>query len=108
MLISITVIFGILWFPIKLVLMIQILDHTVDCWELYDLTKYIAHVIAMSSTCYNPLLYGLMNSAFRTEFAKLWSCARIINATKYKDHENDPRIVEERIECTTGSTDLSQ
>ena len=26
---------------------------------------FLSHVIAMSSTCYNPLLYGWLNSAFR-------------------------------------------
>jgi hypothetical protein len=30
----------------------------------------------MSSTCYNPLLYGWMNTGFRTEFSKLLPCLR--------------------------------
>jgi hypothetical protein len=30
----------------------------------------------MSSTCYNPLLYGWLNTAFRQEFSKLLPCLR--------------------------------
>ena len=66
---------------------------------MYYLAFFITHVIAMSSTCYNPFLYGWMNTgekftntndckyrirhmiyhllfyvAFRAEFTKLCSC----------------------------------
>ena len=74
MLISIAVIFGICWFPINLFnLVFDILELIINahCWGLKFLTFFIVHVIAMSSTCYNPFLYGLLNPAFREEFAKL-------------------------------------
>ena len=78
MLISITIIFVICWFPSRLIQMIDAINYEVmDCWELWKLINTIVHVIAMSSTCYNPFLYGLMNPAFKTEYSKLWSCARI-------------------------------
>ena len=35
------------------------------CWPYYYITFFICHVVAMSSTCYNPLLYGWFNNAFR-------------------------------------------
>ena len=35
------------------------------CWPYYYITFFICHVAAMSSTCYNPLLYGWFNNAFR-------------------------------------------
>ena len=71
------------------------------CWELYYLAFFICHVIAMSSICYNPFLYGWMNTgsyyccafvcpyknkktftsilhflAFRSEFLKLCPCMK--------------------------------
>ena len=41
-----------------------------DCWQYFYVTFFIAHVFAMSSTCYNPFLYGWLNTAFRTEFSR--------------------------------------
>ena len=103
-LITVTVLFGICWIPDQLNLVIRELNSRVKCWELSELILYIFHVIAMSSTCYNPFLYGLMNPAFKAEFAKLWSCAR-----ENLERENDSGFVEERIrieECTTDATGL--
>ena len=78
MLILITIIFGICWFPSRLMQMVSVvLERNRFCLELWELTKFIVHVVAMSSACYNPFLYGLMNSAFKTEYSKLCSCAQI-------------------------------
>ena len=80
MLISIAVIFGICWFPINLInLGLNIfseLGENLLCWKLLYLFFILTHVIAMSSTCYNPFpfLYGLLNPAFRAEFVKFGSC----------------------------------
>ena len=84
------IIFGTSWFPINL---INLVADSVDlgtenicifkllsiitmlgCWPLYYLCFFICHIVAMSSTCYNPLLYGWLNSSFRTEFHKLCPC----------------------------------
>ena len=111
MLITITVLFGICWFPSRLLQMVWTVDHSVRCWKLWKLTEYTVHVIAMFSTCFNPFLYGFMNTAFKEAFAKLWSCARKTEAMKNRERENDSGFVEERVsieECTTSSTGLSQ
>ena len=79
MLISIAVIFGICWFPINLInLVLNIfseLGENLHCWKLLYLFFILTHVIAMSSTCYNPFFYGWLNPAFRAEFAKFGFCA---------------------------------
>ena len=76
MLIAMVVIFGLCWFPIQLLsTMFYVVDKKViTCWKLHDLTFYFAHVMAMSSACCNPFLYGLMNPAFKSEFTKICSC----------------------------------
>jgi len=64
MLIAMVIIFAISWFPINLInLLADCLQ--LDCWSLYYVMFFLSHVIAMSSTCYNPLLYGWFNTAFR-------------------------------------------
>ena len=95
MLMAMVFIFGICWFPQNLIQHLSDIDK-VFCWELYFLSLYIAHVIAMSSTCYNPFLYGWMNPAFKTEFAKL--CSRFLNiATAKQDSHNSVNDVSEEV-----------
>ena len=97
MLILVTVIFGICWFPAQLS---QVIIAKVDifCWKLRELTMCILHVLAMSSACYNPFLYCFMNTAFKEAFTKLCPCARKTAATKNQDREGGPRPVEGRIQ----------
>ena len=46
------------------------MNNTAGCWSYYYVTFFLSHIIAMSSTCYNPFLYGWLNTAFRAEFAR--------------------------------------
>ena len=81
MLIAMVVIFGISWLPINLLLGFENLASDIvdlSCWELYYLFYFIVHVVAMSSACYNPFFYGLLNTAFKTEFSNLCSCGMLI------------------------------
>merc|ERR550532_2715444 len=73
MLIAMVIIFGTSWFPINL---INLLHDCIDlgCWSYYYVTFFLSHIIAMSSTCYNPFLYGWLNLQFRTEFARITPC----------------------------------
>ena len=52
--------------------------------------------MAMSSTCYNPFLYGWMNPAFKTEFAKLCSCF-LNTATAKQDSDKSVSNVSEEV-----------
>ena len=74
MLVYMTGIFGICWCPLTLMDLVERMYPEISCVELFRLIFYISHVIAMSSTCYNPFLYGLMNPAFKSEFTKICSC----------------------------------
>jgi len=76
MLIAMVGIFGTSWFPINLInLFADCMD--LGCWSLYYVTFFLCHVIAMSSTCYNPFLYGWLNAAFRKEFSRILPCLHI-------------------------------
>ena len=70
MLVAMVVIFGTSWFPINL---INLVADSVDLGKNNNTMRqlltiiFLCHVVAMSSTYYNPLFYGWFNSAFRSE-----------------------------------------
>lgn len=76
MLIAMVAVFGFSWLPLNVV---NVLDdfyvHTAE-WKFYNFIFFIAHCIAMSSTCYNPFLYAWLNDNFRKEFKLVLPCFR--------------------------------
>lgn len=64
MLISMVVIFGICWFPINFINVVHDI-FSIECWSLYYFTFFMCHLVAMSSVCYNPIIYVWTNSEFR-------------------------------------------
>ena len=74
MLISMVVVFGGCWLPLNTINFLadlDLFDRSIFCWEYHNLTFFICHVIAMSSTCYNPFLYGWHNESFQKEFVRM-------------------------------------
>jgi neuropeptide Y receptor len=72
MLIAMVVIFAICWLPLNIV-------HMVEEFHRSELSHYkvlflTTHVIAMSSTIYNPFLYSWLNDNFRKEFQQIVPC----------------------------------
>ncbi|EAT40343.2 AAEL007924-PA, partial [Aedes aegypti] len=74
MLIAMVAIFGISWLPLNLVNMSNDFYSDINDWPYYNLLFFIAHLIAMSSTCYNPFLYAWLNDNFRKEFKQVLPC----------------------------------
>lgn len=72
MLISMVAVFGISWLPLNAVNIFN--DYYETKSEYYTLLFFIAHCIAMSSTCYNPFLYAWLNDNFRKEFKQVLPC----------------------------------
>lgn len=68
MLIAMVFIFGLCWLPFNCVNILNDFSEQTEDWTYYNLSFFIVHVIAMSSTCYNPFLYSWLNENFRKEF----------------------------------------
>ncbi|XP_037907077.1 prolactin-releasing peptide receptor [Hermetia illucens] len=87
MLISMVAVFGISWLPLNLVNIFNDFYARSNEWRFYTLLFFVAHSIAMSSTCYNPFLYAWLNENFRKEFKHVLPCFNpsnnnIINITR--------------------------
>ena len=74
MLIAMVTIFVICWLPLNIVLLAN--EYIIDFSSLpvFPLIFFTSHVIAMSSTIYNPFLYAWMNDNFKKEFKLVLPC----------------------------------
>lgn len=87
MLICMVAVFGLSWLPINMVNIFDDFYVKSNEWPFYTLLFFVAHSIAMSSTCYNPFLYAWLNENFRKEFKHVLPCFdpsnnNIINFTR--------------------------
>lgn len=71
MLIAMVGIFGVSWLPLNLINLINDLHSSIHTWNYYNLCFFLSHMVAMSSTCYNPFLYAWLNENFRKEFKQV-------------------------------------
>ncbi|XP_050672108.1 prolactin-releasing peptide receptor-like [Leptidea sinapis] len=71
MLISMVAIFGISWLPINLINIFNDFYAQMTEWNYYYVSFFLAHSMAMASTCYNPFLYAWLNDNFRKEFKQV-------------------------------------
>lgn len=74
MLIAMVAIFGISWLPLNLINVIEDFYSNANDWAPFKFCFFVAHSIAMSSTCYNPFLYAWLNENFRKEFKQVLPC----------------------------------
>ncbi|XP_061715571.1 prolactin-releasing peptide receptor-like [Cydia pomonella] len=71
MLISMVAIFGISWLPINVINIFNDFYAAMTEWNYYYMSFFLAHSMAMASTCYNPFLYAWLNENFRKEFKQV-------------------------------------
>jgi len=55
-------------------------------WSYQMFVFFVAHLIAMSSTVYNPFVYAWFNDTFRAQFQKVVPCCRLRRRLVIDDH----------------------
>lgn len=105
MLISMVAVFGISWLPLNTVNMFNDFYSNTDDWQYYNLLFFLAHCIAMSSTCYNPFLYAWLNENFRKEFKQVLPC---INQRNHHNSNNGRERLRNERTCNNGHETLQE
>lgn len=75
MLVYMVVVFGLVWLPLNTINLLN--DwYIINAEEsdYYNICFILSHLFAMSSTCYNPVLYAWKNDNFRKEFQTVLPC----------------------------------
>jgi len=89
MLIAMVAIFIVCWLPLNVInLLLEYREQQFGTWRYILLVFFVAHVVAMSSTVYNPFLYAWMNDAFRREFQRVLPVCGFIGGTSQPDDAN--------------------
>ncbi|XP_074806144.1 neuropeptide Y receptor type 2 isoform X1 [Natator depressus] len=80
MLVCVVVVFAVSWLPFHAFQLVSDIDSKVLDLKEYKLIYTVFHVIAMCSTFVNPLLYGWMNSNYRTAFLAAFQCEQRLDS----------------------------
>ena len=88
MLVLMVIFFAISWLPLNLLNLLVDFYRPISSWPYLNLLFLLSHLIAMSSVCYNPILYAFMSDSFRKEIAQ----SAPIVAEKFRRRSHVPEI----------------
>nr|QZA87402.1 neuropeptide Y receptor [Haliotis discus hannai] len=116
MLIAMVTIFVCCWMPLNVVHLVREYETTIAVWYYFTLIFFIAHVIAMSSTIYNPFLYAWMNDNFKKEFKLVVPCLFFTSRqnstsnsyTQYTNVETQPSVIINRSPVRNGNDNCAK
>ncbi|XP_056443224.1 neuropeptide Y receptor type 2 [Gadus chalcogrammus] len=74
MLVTVVVVFAVTWLPFHAVQLAIDIDSSVLDLKDFKLLFTVFHIMAMCSTCVNPILYGWMNNSYRNAFRRVCKC----------------------------------
>ncbi|XP_054635222.1 neuropeptide Y receptor type 2 [Dunckerocampus dactyliophorus] len=91
MLVTMVVVFAISWLPLHAFQLAVDIDSSVVYMKDFKLLFSAFHVVAMCSTFVNPILYGWMNSNYRSAFLSVCHCCRPFkgHARTHKSKQGD-------------------
>lgn len=73
MLIIVVSLFVICWLPLHVYQVLSKIYPDINGYENIHIIWLCSNWLAMSNSCYNPFVYGLLNSKFKREYRKLLS-----------------------------------
>ena len=101
LLVAIAMAFAISWFPLTLLNVLADFDYRILLHKDFNLACAICHIIAMSTSVTNPVIYGWMNPNFRRDFLRML-CFCMKDTTKGFDTLDE--VEQNKVDCQKHST----
>lgn len=76
--------FASLWLPVQLILLLRALELYTSTTLFSVILQIVAHTMAYTSSCINPLLYAFLSDNFRKAFYKAINCSN-----RYQNYTSD-------------------
>jgi neuropeptide Y receptor len=70
-LVAIAIVFAISWFPLTFINVLADFDHRILTNKRFNLVYACCHIVAMTTSTTNPIIYGWLNPNFRREFLRV-------------------------------------
>ncbi|MEQ2251628.1 Neuropeptide Y receptor type 2 [Ilyodon furcidens] len=99
MMLTMVVVFAVSWLPFHAFQLAIDIDNNVLNMKDFKLVFTVFHIMAMCSTCVNPILYGWMNNNYRTAFLSVVKCYRPLGV-RYRASKNREKQKDDDRDCT--------
>ncbi|CAK9799551.1 RYamide receptor [Anthophora quadrimaculata] len=92
MMVTVVIVFTICWLPFNILNLLMDNNETLGSWSGLPFVWMVLHWLAMSHSCYNPVIYCWMNAKFRngfiTVFGHLPGAHRILRRNRQRNSNN--------------------
>ncbi|XP_071872896.1 RYamide receptor isoform X1 [Bombus fervidus] len=92
MMVTVVIVFTICWLPLNILNLLMDNNETLESWAGLPFVWMVLHWLAMSHSCYNPVIYCWMNARFRTGFVTaighLPGAHRMLRRERQRDNYN--------------------
>ncbi|OWF51601.1 Neuropeptide Y receptor [Mizuhopecten yessoensis] len=95
MLIIVVCLFVLCWMPLQVYQVLSELYVEVNKYKYINIIWFCSNWLAMSNSCYNPFIYGLLNEKFKREFRLLFrvcACRRSEKESELGEYSDDSAI----------------
>uniref|UniRef100_A0A3Q3ABR0 Neuropeptide Y receptor type 2 n=1 Tax=Kryptolebias marmoratus TaxID=37003 RepID=A0A3Q3ABR0_KRYMA len=106
MMLTMVVVFAVSWLPFHAFQLAIDIDSAVLHMKDFKLLFTVFHIIAMCSTCVNPILYGWMNNNYRTAFLSVVKCYRPLSVRYRCSKEREKEKDDDRVCSDLRSTNV--
>uniref|UniRef100_A0A0N4Z7V5 G_PROTEIN_RECEP_F1_2 domain-containing protein n=1 Tax=Parastrongyloides trichosuri TaxID=131310 RepID=A0A0N4Z7V5_PARTI len=73
MLILVVTFFTLCWLPLETYLLLNEVQPQINEWRYINVLFFCCHWLAMSNSCFNPIIYGLYNDKYKQEYRKIFN-----------------------------------
>lgn len=106
MMLTMVVVFAVSWLPFHAFQLAIDIDNAVLHMKDFKLLFTVFHIMAMCSTCVNPILYGWMNNNYRTAFLSVVKCYRPLGERYRCSKDGEKEKDEDRVCSDFKSTNV--